>query len=630
MPDFGTAPSEYTPVNCPFRQRVRLEDDGEWADCRLLRELLHSQTPETYRVSAETCRVCSERLLDSLLRLNPVMPSLVYGACELESELADRRGETRLSVLQQLAEQAIVDQSLARVPAASIPACDVVLWLSDVTTQNDAEHCQAAIESILEQQDCLPWLHIVLTRSSDSDFTLEWLQAYEQTWNVRIYEDPDCRSPLDAVQRWIEHLRTPVIALQSPHTISVGHRLCDAIDRMQQNGCELVGSSIETTAGLVSALSPESRASELHYREWLPWETLVLRRATFVDMGGVSREARPDLEVEFVYRAFCEQRPIACESAPLVRHTSPRQSVHLGPRPAYGRTEIGTLRQFARQFAPQSAVCDVVLPFFGLTEYAEQALQSVLEQQDSEVVVHLIDDASREPVDDFLNRWRNHPQVRVYRNRENIGQYASFNNVAEYFETDLVAVQDGDDISLPHRFTAAASLLHYSGGEFFGGAVEQFGEQQVKVPTFVENAAPAMREPARHRSSFYPHWKRVDYFLENPTAVFQTDMFRRLGGYADFGNRQANGASLDTEFLLRSLFSGVHFAITRDVVTRYRVHSRSATQNEVSGWGTAARSLATEQVAARTHLYRSGRFDPRVFGAITRTRGITERLDATT
>lgn len=282
------------------------------------------------------------------------------------------------------------------------------------------------------------------------------------------------------------------------------------------------------------------------------------------------------------------------------------------------------------QYRPQQITsapvpCDVVLPFKGQLDYVREALDSLLNQQFVQPIIHLIDDTTESDTTDFLNEWARHPQLRVYRNRENVGQFQSFNNVAPYWETDLVAVQDADDISLPHRLHWAIQMLQASGADYFGGAVELFGDEDLIRPVMSETTELARMRRADYRRSFYPLWSKTDYFLENPTAVFRTAMFREMGGYADFGSRLMNRTSLDTEFQLRCLYRGVRFAITREIVTRYRVHPESATQNRQTGWGTTPRAASIRQLEERCRIFRSGNFDPRLFGALGRYTHLTER-----
>jgi hypothetical protein len=267
-----------------------------------------------------------------------------------------------------------------------------------------------------------------------------------------------------------------------------------------------------------------------------------------------------------------------------------------------------------------------VLPFHGLLDFAGEAMQSLVAQEHADVVVHLIDDASPESTDSFLRYWSSHPQVRVYRNLENLGQFTSFNNVSKFFETDLVAVQDADDVSLPHRISSGGEVLRLSGADFYGAAVELFGNGDSHSAVPDHTSSPDSAPDGSIRRSFHPS-KHSQHFVKNPTAMFRVAMFRRLGGFADFGDALANRTGLDTEFQQRCLYSGVDFAISRMAVVRYRIHHGSATNNNLTGWGSPARVRANCQIAQRVRIYQNAhRIEPRLFGAIGRHQHLTRRL----
>jgi hypothetical protein len=100
-----------------------------------------------------------------------------------------------------------------------------------------------------------------------------------------------------------------------------------------------------------------------------------------------------------------------------------------------------------------------------------------------------------------------------------------------------------------------------------------------------------------------------------------------LGGFADFGDRLMNRASVDSEFQQRLLFHGTRFAVSRDVLVKYRVHPESATQDNKSGWGTSARLKAGRNLDARMSIFERGQFDPRAFGSLGRYQKITEPFE---
>jgi hypothetical protein len=393
------------------------------------------------------------------------------------------------------------------------------------------------------------------------------------------------------------------------------------VSALTAQGADLYASPVDAPGGRRQPVAPSAAV----FQRFVPLDTLVFRRATFVDMGGVAD--RPDDDAEFVYRAACEGRIVVVAQDSTVRLLEDSTVACLGPPPEYRSNSDDSFRHVARGFPKQSVACDVVLPFHGFLDFTREAMESVLSQDNAEVVVHLVDDASPGNTDAFLNYWKSHPQVRAYRNLQNLGQFTSFNNVSQFFETDLAAVQDADDVSLPCRISNGGTLLRLSGAEFFGAAVQLFCDDDRFDTVAGDTSSPESASGSPVRRSFYPAKNSKRYFLENPTAMFRVAMFRRQGGYADFGDPLANRASLDTEFQLRCLYSGVEFAICRRVVTRYRVHQGSATHDNLTGWGTPARRRSRDQVAYRTRIYRNTRrFDPRLFGAIGRHQHLTCRV----
>ena len=273
---------------------------------------------------------------------------------------------------------------------------------------------------------------------------------------------------------------------------------------------------------------------------------------------------------------------------------------------------MGLLDHHARGFTRQPVECDVVLPFHGHLSYVREALNSILEQDSAEAIVHLIDDATPGGADDLLRYWGSHPRVRTYRNARNIGQFQSFNNVFPYFETGLVAVQDADDISRPDRLHRSGNLLRLADSDVFGGRSELFGD----VPA--ESSGRRDSRPRRKplfAPSVYPY-QGAGFFLENPTAMFRVATFEAVRGFADYGDLDCNKCGLDTEFYARAFYSGARFAISRRVVVDYRVHGDSAVRNRQTGFGSDARLWSEAENHRRFHMFQRGPFDPRILGAL--------------
>jgi Glycosyl transferase family 2 len=264
----------------------------------------------------------------------------------------------------------------------------------------------------------------------------------------------------------------------------------------------------------------------------------------------------------------------------------------------------------------------VVLPFHGSVPFLRQSLPGVLEQEGAEAVIHLIDDGTPGGAEEALRYWGSHPRVRTYRNVRNIGQFSSFNGVARYFETGLVAVQDADDVSYPHRLRRSGNLIRLADAEVFGGGMRPF----LDPPGAEEEGGPTGPRSDDPWCSSLPY-PGVRFFLLNPTAMMRVAAFEAMRGFGDYGDVECNKCGLDTEFYVRAYYAGVRFAISREVVVRYRVHAGSAVHNERTGWGSRSRHRSQTENDRRFADFQRGPFDPRVFGALRGAEGLTQRVE---
>lgn len=593
-------------INCPFRHRIRTTSDGEVATCRLLQQVTGLADSDDCDVPRESCEVCSESLLDKVVQLNDVVTSGLYHACSRGLQ----REQPNSSYLRRLQES--LEIAISEPPVTARPVtyrCDVVLCCTD-----SGEESKRAIASVLQQDGVCPILHLV----DDGGGGREVIGQFANRADVIIHRNPISRGLFATLHDLVPKLRTPFVALQDVQSTSRPNRLHDSLKLMDEQGLEIVAAGLATPANTFVPRRPGSP-----YQRCFPPHSLLFRRATLVDMGGVS-ERSGDEDAELVFRASVEGRAIGWIDDPLVDAKDWIPNC-LGPEPRYEAVN-GSLRKHARGYPQKRIACDVVLPFRGHLDFTEEALRSVLEQEAADVVVHLIDDATPQDTSEFMDRWRSHPGIRTYRNSTNIGQFASFNNVVPWLETNLVAVQDADDISLPSRIHVAGNALGLADADLFGAWVALFGDNEVLVPSLRQATRRERRARPEYYSSGYPSRSRLVYCLQNPSLVMRAAAFRDLGGFADFGELDRNRTGLDTEFQSRAFLAGARCAVSRDILVRYRVHGDSATQNAKSGWGSVAKAESTELVRRRRAGYQRGTFDPRSFGALRGQQGITQRL----
>lgn len=101
----------------------------------------------------------------------------------------------------------------------------------------------------------------------------------------------------------------------------------------------------------------------------------------------------------------------------------------------------------------------VILPAYNREALVARAIDSVLAQtfQDFELII--VDDASKDGTRAVLERYRDHPKVRLILSDVNRGGSGARNLGIEAATGELIAFQDSDDVWLPHKLAAQVAAL---------------------------------------------------------------------------------------------------------------------------------------------------------------------------
>jgi glycosyltransferase involved in cell wall biosynthesis len=315
---------------------------------------------------------------------------------------------------------------------------------------------------------------------------------------------------------------------------------------------------------------------------------IIVRKNTFLDMGGFRDTPYYYLE-ELIQRANSEERPFD--------HGGALKSAEED----FPSEDTKSLRHCAIGYEQRNVEADIILPFYGQLEFVEESIKSVVEQDNADVIVHLIDDCSREDTSFFLRRWAFHKNVRVYRNSMNIGQFMTVNNIIPFLETDYMAFMDGDDLSVSNRIHEGVNLLELTRSDLFGSRMRVFGDEYEWIPVNLFRRR-LIRRGNRYWNATFPHEIGGHYF-PNPSLIMTTKSFIDLGGFADFGDISKNKTTNDTDLLNRYFFSGRGICYSVSSLVHVRRHQNSCTQNQESGWSTPARVWVGREIARRRKLF---------------------------
>jgi len=110
---------------------------------------------------------------------------------------------------------------------------------------------------------------------------------------------------------------------------------------------------------------------------------------------------------------------------------------------------------------PNRPRVSVVMTAYNTAKYLPAAIESILSQDEKNVELIIVDDGSTEDIRPALAPYEG--KLRYIR-RENGGLATACNTGLEAASADLVALCDSDDIHLPYRLSAHATLLEQSPG----------------------------------------------------------------------------------------------------------------------------------------------------------------------
>jgi hypothetical protein len=252
--------------------------------------------------------------------------------------------------------------------------------------------------------------------------------------------------------------------------------------------------------------------------------------------------------------------------------------------------------------------CDVIVPFINKA-YLSEVFDALLTQNRANCVIHAIDDCSGQDISDLVAAY---PMIRWYRNRQNIGQFMSANNVFDRCETDYIAINDADDISEPDRIWLSITALELGCADVYGSQTSQFIQGGDPAPPYNHYSI----KPYNRENNIHP--------IVHGTMVVRKSVFRRLNGYTDFGDLDQNKCGNDTEFMMRAFYFGYRFHIGQSKLMRIRIHGSSCTN--VLNHDTTPRQTATNIITSRLGSFKQKGFDPALFGAGFENSGVTESL----
>lgn len=175
---------------------------------------------------------------------------------------------------------------------------------------------------------------------------------------------------------------------------------------------------------------------------------------------------------------------------------------------------------------------DVVVPCYNYGRFLEECVLALLFQEDVDVRVLVIDDASSDNTEQVGRRLASeHRRVEFRRHDVNRGNISTYNEgLLSWASADYSLLISADDLLLPRALSRAVRLMerHPEVGMTYGMAVQVWdGDDLGQVPVF-ETREYQLIQPEKFLQYLFAHGNA----LTSSTAVVRTAVQQAVGGYS--------------------------------------------------------------------------------------------------
>lgn len=222
--------------------------------------------------------------------------------------------------------------------------------------------------------------------------------------------------------------------------------------------------------------------------------------------------------------------------------------------------------------------------------YLEEAIESVLSQSFRDLEFIIVDFGSTDRTRGIIQSYAHRDERVLYQEIPECSVAFARNAACKLARGEYIAIQDADDISLPHRIACEVAFLrsHPQAG-LVGSEIQRIDESGMPLKT-VNDLPTEDAEIRRELATWNPFWQ--------PTVLFRRDAFVEAGGYRNLY------PSEDYDLWLR-IAEKHACANLHDILLHYRIHS-----NQVSVRRRKEQILRALAARASVSLRREKKADP--------------------
>lgn len=208
----------------------------------------------------------------------------------------------------------------------------------------------------------------------------------------------------------------------------------------------------------------------------------------------------------------------------------------------------------------------VIMPVYNVEKYLHASIDSILHQDFQDFECIIINDGSTDGSDKIIKTYSD-PRIRYISNSGNKGLVYTLNLGIELAKGEWIARMDGDDLSLPNRFTAQLSYLkEHQEIDVLATTVKLIDEKNEHLGYWEDDVNVLNTLSIR---KYLPK----NNCIAHPTILCKTDLLR------SFLYKASQSQSEDYDLWLRMAASGKIFAKLETPLVLHRIVSNSFTRS---------------------------------------------------
>ena len=212
----------------------------------------------------------------------------------------------------------------------------------------------------------------------------------------------------------------------------------------------------------------------------------------------------------------------------------------------------------------------VVMAVRNCEKFIKESLYSIKNQDFKDFEVILYDDASEDrthmKAEEILISSGMRYVIGKFISGSNSGCGQTRNKAIKMAKGKYIAIQDGDDISAPHRLRKEVKFLEENSDIFCVSSMAEVIDEKGKFLEYYTYP------PVTHKNIKKDILNKKINPIIDPASMFRRDLFNELGGYDDKWLLVP-----DFNLWVRAILKGYNFANIGDYLIYYRIHGNSNT-----------------------------------------------------